>query len=159
MGRIDSKLAELGIELPAPLVLPSANRTSAVQVGAMLYVSGHGAALLEDDSVARRGKVDVDITPEQAQATMRALAIKMLATIKHHVGDLDRVEKVVKILGMVNSHPDFEKPNVVLNGASDLFFEVFGPEIGCHARSSMGVETLAERQPVEIEGIFLIGDG
>lgn len=157
MGRIDKKIEELGITLPAPLVLPSANRTSAVQVGAVLYVSGHGAALLEDDTVVRRGKVDVDVTPEEAQKTMRALAIKMLATVKHHIGDLDRIERVVKIVGMVNAHPDFEKPNAVLNGASDLFFEVFGPEVGCHARSSMGVATLAERQPVEIEGVFKIG--
>ena len=144
--------------LPPPLVLPSANRTSAVHVGAMLYVSGHGAALLDDDTVQRRGKVDVDITPDQAQATMRALAIKMLATVKHHIGDLDRVQRVVKILGMVNTHADFEKPNLVLNGASDLLYEVFGPDVGCHARSSLGVASLAERQPVEIEGIFLIGD-
>jgi len=122
----------------------------------MLYVSGHGAQLLEDESVARRGKVDVDITEEEGQATARALAIKMLATIKHHVGDLDRVQKVVKILGMINAHPDFERQNVVLNGASDLFYEVFGPEIGCHARSSVGVEGLVGRQPVEIEGIFQI---
>ena len=156
MGRIETRLKSLGITLPPPLVLPSANRTSAVLAGNMLYVSGHGAALLDDDSVARRGKVDVDITPEQACDTARALAIKMLATVKHHVGDLDRVEKVVKILGMINSHPDFEKPNAVLNGASDLFFEVFGPEIGQHARSSVGVETLVDRQPVEIEGTFLV---
>ncbi|MEM6986195.1 MAG: RidA family protein [Pseudomonadota bacterium] len=158
MGRISTRLTEMGISLPPPLVLPSANRTSAVQVGQTLYVSGHGAALLDDDTVQRRGKVDVDITPEQAYATMRALAIKMLATVQHHLGDLDRVQRVVKLLGMVNTHPDFEKPNVVLNGASDLFYEVFGPEIGCHARSSVGVATLAERQPVEIEGIFLIGN-
>ena len=158
MGRVDAKLAELGIVLPKPLVLPSPNRTSAVQVGTTLYVSGHGAALLEDGSVRRRGKVDVDITADEAGATARALAIKMIATVRHHVGDLDRIRKVVKILGMINSHPDFEKPNVVLNGASDLFYEVFGPEIGCHARSSIGVETLADRQPVEIEGIFLVGD-
>ncbi len=158
MGRIDLRLSELGIALPDPLVLPSANRTSAVQIGAMLYVSGHGAALLEESGVRRRGKVDLDITADEARATARALAIKMIATVKHHVGDLDRVDRVVKILGLINSHPDFEKPNVVLNGASDLFYEVFGPEIGCHARSSLGVETLAERQPVEIEGIFLIRD-
>lgn len=158
MGRIEAKLSELGIVLPEPLVLPSPNRTSAVKVGAMLYVSGHGAALLEDESVKRRGKVDVDMTADEAYATARAVAVKMIATVKHHVGDLDRVRKVVKILGMINSHPDFEKPNAVLNGASDLFYEVFGPEIGCHARSSVGVETLVDRQPVEIEGIFLIGD-
>tara|TARA_B110000438_G_C15747566_1_gene621425 strand:- start:296 stop:742 length:447 start_codon:yes stop_codon:yes gene_type:complete len=148
----------MGLILPDPLVLPSPNRTSAVQVGNMLYVSGHGAALLEDDTVKRRGKVDVDISEDEAYATSRALALKMIATVKHHVGDLDRVAKVVKILGMINSHPDFERPNAVLNGASDLIYEVFGPEIGQHARSSVGVETLVDRQPVEIEGIFLIQD-
>ena len=83
----------------------------------------------------------------------------MIATVKHHVGDLDRVERVVKILGMINAHPDFERQNRVLNGASDLFYEVFGPDIGCHARSSVGVDGLVDRQPVEIEGTFLIRDG
>lgn len=156
MSRIENRLAELGIVLPPPLVLPSENRTSAVQIGEMLYVSGHGAALLDDDSVRRRGKVDLDITEAEAQATARALAIKMIATVKHHVGDLDRVARVVKILGMINAHPDYERQNRVLNGASDLFFQVFGPEIGCHARSSVGVEGLVDRQPVEIEGIFHI---
>ena len=158
MSIVETRLREMGLTLPAPLVLPSPNRTSAVQVGNMLYVSGHGAALLEDESVKRRGKVDVDITEEEAMATARALALKMMATVKHHVGDLDRVAKVVKILGMINAHPDFERPNAVLNGASDLFFEAFGPEIGQHARSSVGVETLVDRQPVEIEGTFLIRD-
>lgn len=156
MGRVESKLREMGIELPQPLVLPSPNRTSAVLVGTMLYVSGHGAALLEDETVERRGKVDLDITEEQGYATARAVAIKMIATVKHHIGDLDRVERVVKILGMINAHPDFERQNRVLNGASDLFFEVFGPEVGCHARSSVGVDGLVDRQPVEIEGTFLI---
>ena len=156
MSRTETRLAELGIVLPPPLVLPSENRTSAVQIGEMLYVSGHGAALLDDDSVRRRGKVDLDITEAEAQATARALAIKMIATVKHHVGDLDRVARVVKILGMINAHPDYERQNRVLNGASDLFFQVFGPEIGCHARSSVGVEGLVDRQPVEIEGIFHI---
>lgn len=156
MGRVESKLREMGIELPEPLVLPSPNRTSAVLVGTMLYVSGHGAALLEDETVERRGKVDLDITEEQGYATARAVAIKMIATVKHHIGDLDRVERVVKILGMINAHPDFERQNRVLNGASDLFFEVFGPEVGCHARSSVGVDGLVDRQPVEIEGTFLI---
>lgn len=158
MSNVESRLTSMGLILPDPLVLPSPNRTSAVQVGNMLYVSGHGAALLEDDTVKRRGKVDVDISEDEAYATSRALALKMIATVKHHVGDLDRVAKVVKILGMINSHPDFERPNAVLNGASDLIYEVFGPEIGQHARSSVGVETLVDRQPVEIEGIFLIQD-
>jgi len=156
MSTVESRLTSMGLSLPDPLVLPSPNRTSAVQVGNVLYVSGHGAALLEDDTVKRRGKVDIDISEDEAYATSRALALKMIATVKHHIGDLDRVVKIVKILGMINSHPDFERPNAVLNGASDLFYEAFGPEIGQHARSSVGVETLVDRQPVEIEGIFLI---
>ena len=158
MAAVESRLAELGIVLPAPLVMPSKNRTSSVLVGQMLYLSGHGAALLEDESVRRRGKVDVDITEEEAVATARAVAIKMLATVKHAVGDLDRVARVVKILGMINAHPKFERHNRILNGASDLFYEVFGPETGCHARSSIGVDGLVDCQPVEIEGIFLIRD-
>lgn len=156
MSTIERRLSEMGLELPAPLELPSPNRTSGVIIGEMLYVSGHGAQLLEDDSVKRRGKVDVDITVEEAMATAQALALKMIATVKHHVRDLDRVRRVVKILGMINAHPGFERQNVVLNGASDLFYEVFGPEIGCHARSSVGVDGLVGRQPIEIEGIFHI---
>lgn len=156
MSKIENRLAEMGLTLPAPLVLPSPNRTSAVQIGEILYVSGHGAQLLEDESVKRRGKVDLDISEDEAYATARALALKMIATVKHHVNDLDRVARVVKILGMINAHPDFERQNVVLNGASDLFYEVFGEEIGCHARSSVGVDGLVGRQPVEIEGVFHI---
>lgn len=158
MPVIENRLTEMGIELPTPLELPSANRTSAVLAGNMLYVSGHGAALLETDKVKKRGKVDLDITEDEAYATARELAIKMIATVKHHIGDLERVARVLKILGMINAHPDFERQNVVLNGASDLFYEVFGPKIGCHARSSVGVDGLVARQPVEIEGVFLIRD-
>ena len=157
MGKIESKLEELGLVLPEPLVLPSPNRTSGVIVGKMLYLSGHGAALLETDAVKKRGKVGLEVSEEEAYQTARALALKMLATVRHHLDDLDRVRRVVKILGMINAHPDFERHNVVLNGASDLFYEVFGPEIGCHGRSSVGVSGLVARQPVEIEGIFEIG--
>ncbi len=156
MSGIEEKIAELGLELPESLVLPSPNRTSAVQVGKMLYLSGHGAALLEDESVVRRGKLGAEVSQEEGYRTARALALKMLATVKHHIGDLDRVERVVKILGMINAVPDFETHNKVLDGASDLFYEVFGPDIGCHGRSSVGVGGLVANQPVEIEGIFLI---
>ncbi len=156
MSQVEIRLEELGLILPEPLVLPSPNRTSGVQVKNMLYLSGHGAALLEDDTVMRRGKLGADVSQEEGYRTARALALKMLATIKHHVGDLDRVERVIKVLGMINAVPEFEKHNKVLDGASDLFYEVFGPEIGCHGRSSVGVGGLVANQPVEIEGIFLI---
>lgn len=158
MSQVEVRLKELGLSLPEPLVLSSPNRTSGVQVKNMLYLSGHGAALLEDDTVMRRGKLGADVSQEEGYRTARALALKMLATIKHHVGDLDRVERVIKILGMINAVPEFEKHNKVLDGASDLFYEVFGPDIGCHGRSSVGVGGLVANQPVEIEGIFLIRD-
>ena len=156
MSTIEERLAELGLTLPAPLVMPSANRTSGVVVGKMLYLSGHGAALLEDETVVRRGKLGAEVSQQEGYRTARALALKMMATVKHLVGDLDRVERVVKILGMINAAPDFETHNKVLDGASDLFFEVFGPEVGCHGRSSVGVGGLVANQPVEIEGIFQI---
>ena len=154
MARIEMRLQALGIELPAPLILPSENRTSAVRVGNLLFVSGHGADLLEDEQVKKRGKVGLEVSEKEGYQTARACAIKMLATIKHHIGDLDKVKRVVKIHGMINAHDDFERHNMVLNGASDLFFEVFGADIGCHARSSLGVNGLVARQPVEVEGIF-----
>ncbi len=153
---IESRLDGLGIVLPPPLVLPSANRTSAVMIGDMVYVSGHGAQLLDDDTLARRGKVGREVSEEQAYAVARALAIKMIATLKHRLSDLDRVLQVVKITGFVNATPQFERHNMVVNGASDLLFEVFGPEAGCHARSSVGVVGLVGDQPVEIEGVFYV---
>ena len=158
MSRVETRLKELGLVLPEPLVLPSPNRTSGVLVNNMLYLSGHGAALLEDDTVMRHGKLGADVSQEEGYRTASALALKMLATIKHHVKDLDRVQRVIKILGMINAVPEFETHNKVLDGASDLFFEVFGPDIGCHGRSSVGVGGLVANQPVEIEGIFLIRD-
>ncbi len=158
MSRVETRLKELGLVLPEPLVLPSPNRTSGVLVNNILYLSGHGAALLEDDSVMRHGKLGAEVSQEEGYRTARALALKMLATIKHHVGDLGRVQRVIKVLGMINAVPEFETHNKVLDGASDLFFEVFGPDIGCHGRSSVGVGGLVANQPVEIEGIFLIRD-
>ena len=154
MGQIDLKLAHMGIVLPDPLLLPGANRTAAVLIGNVLYLSGHGAALLTDQHLVRRGRLGRELTVEQGYAVARALAIKMLATLKHHLGDLDRVLRVAKITGMVNCVPEFEQHNLVINGASDVFFEVFGPQVGCHARSSLGVAGLVANQPVEVEGIF-----
>ncbi len=158
MGKVESRLEELGLTLPTPLQLPSNNRTSGVRVGNVLYLSGHGADLLDTDVVKKRGKIGAELTQEEGYATARALAVKMLATVKYHVGELDRVKRVVKILGMINAVPEFEHHNKVLNGASDLLFEVFGPEVGCHARSSVGVSGLVANQCVEIEGIFEIDD-
>lgn len=153
---VEARLAALGLALPAPLVLPSKNRTSAVLAGELLYVSGHGAGLLEDRSLKLRGRLGIDLTEEEGYAVARALGLKMLATVKAHLGHLDRVRRVVKIVGMVNAPAEFERPNNVINGASDLFYDVFGPQVGCHARSTLNVAGLVGNQPVEIEGVFQV---
>ena len=156
VGLVEARLISMGLALPAPLELPSLNRTGAVLIGSMLYVSGHGAALLEEESVVKKGKLGGTVSVSEGYATARALALKMLATIRQQIADLDRVERVVKLLGMINSTPQFEQHNKVVDGASDLLYEVFGPEVGCHARSSVGVAGLVSDQPVEIEGIFYV---
>ena len=156
MNVIDKKLKALGLVLPAPLELPGNNRTSAVAVGNLLFLSGHGSDLLEDGGVKKRGKVGLDLSQAEGYQTARAVGLKMLATLRFYLKDLDRIRRVVKIMGMINAAPEFESHNKVLNGASDLLFEVFGPEIGRHARSSVGVSGLVANQAVEIEGIFEI---
>ncbi len=155
-GRVAARLRELGLALPAPLRLPSPNRAPFKIHGDTLYLSGHGAALLDDDAVPRRGKLGRELTQAQGYAVARALALKMMATLHDALGDLDRITQVVKLAGMVNADPEFEHHNLVINGASDLFYEVFGPRIGQHARSTYGVSGLVGNQPVEIEGVFAI---
>lgn len=157
-GKVEGKLQELGLALPEPLVLPSPNRTAAKLVGNMLYVSGHGSDLLEDESVLRHGRVPSEVSPEDAYATARALALKMLATAKWAIGDLDRVAEVVNLKGYVLSDPSFDAMNGVINGASDLLFEVFGDPAGCHTRSTIGVTALVKSQTVEIDAVLRIAD-
>lgn len=153
-GRVESKLTQLGLKLPPPLALPSANRTAAKRVGDMLYISGHGSDLLENESVARHGRVPSQVSPDAAYATAQALALKMLATIEWAVGDLDQVAEVVNLKGYVLSDPEFDAMNAVINGASDLLFEVFGEEAGCHTRSTVGVAALVRSQSVEIDAVI-----
>ena len=156
---IEAKLSAMGLTLPAPLKLPSSNRQPFMRVGRTLYLSGHGSGLLEDESLTRRGKVPSEVSEQEAYRSARGVALKMLATIRQAVGSLDRVAQVVKLTGFVNADPDFEAPNQVINGASDLFYELYGETAGRHARSTMGVAALVARQCVEIEGIFLLGEG
>ena len=153
-GQIRARLADLGLELPEPLGLPSPNRTAAKVVGSMLYVSGHGSDLLEDDSIVRHGRVPSEVSPEDAYKTAKALALKMLATVEWATGDLDRVAEVVNLKGYVLSDPQFDAMNGVINGASDLLFEVFGDKAGCHTRSTIGVTALVNSQTVEIDAVM-----
>lgn len=144
---IERRLQELGIELPQP-VSPVATYVRWVQSGNLLYISGTGPS---DGS--ERGKLGENLTLEEGYAAAREVGLQIIATAKDALGDLDRVRRVVKILGMVNSAPDFGDQPRVINGCSDLMVEVFG-ENGRHARSAVGFVALPGQISVEIEAIF-----
>jgi enamine deaminase RidA (YjgF/YER057c/UK114 family) len=141
---VEARLKELGIELPAP-VRPVANYVRYVQTGNLLFISGTGPT-----SSAPTGKVGKDVTVEQAYQVAREVGLQIIATIKDAVGDLDRVKRVVKVLGMVNSAPDFGDQPKVINGCSDLLIQVFG-DAGKHTRSAVGMGALPNGIAVEIE--------
>ena len=141
---VEARLKELGIELPEP-VRPVANYVRYVQTGNLLFISGTGPT----DS-APTGKVGADVTIEQGYAVAREVGLQIIATIKDALGDLDRVKRVVKILGMVNSAPNFGDQPKVINGCSDLIVQVFG-DAGRHTRSAVGMGALPSNIAVEIE--------
>ena len=134
MGSIEARLNKLGFEIPPPVVFPKNNRTGCTQAGTLLVLSGHGLELPKLPNVRQTGRFGVDITVEEGYATARAVALTMLATIKAHCDDLDRVKRVLRLFGMCNCTPDFAQQPQVIDGASDLFFELWGPEFGKHAR-------------------------
>jgi enamine deaminase RidA (YjgF/YER057c/UK114 family) len=147
----EEKLKELGLEIPAtpPAV---GNYVGAVRVGNILFVSGHGPFI--DGEPTFKGKLGRDLTIEQGQQAAQLVALNMLASIKAEIGDLDRIARVVKLLCLVNSDPEFGDQPKVANGASDLFVKIFGEERGKHARSAIGMGALPFQISVEIEGIF-----
>ena len=145
--QVERRLEELGIELPPP-VRPVATYVRYVQTGNLLFVSGTGPT-----DAAPKGKVDTDVSVEQAYQVAREVGLQLLATAKDALGDLDRITRVVKLLGMVNSSPDFDRQPEVINGCSDLFVEVLG-EAGRHSRSAVGMGALPSRIAVEIECTF-----
>jgi enamine deaminase RidA (YjgF/YER057c/UK114 family) len=144
-----ARLAELGLELP-PVVTPLAAYVPAVQTGNHVYVSGQ--VPVADGKALATGKVGADVTPEDAAALARRCALNALAAVDALVG-LARVVRVVKVVGFVASAPGFTGQPVVINGASELFGEVFG-DAGKHARSAVGVAELPLGVPVEVEAIF-----
>ncbi len=146
---VENRLKELGIKLITP-VPPTANFVKAVRVGNMVYLSGHGPDKPEGGQVI--GKLGSDLTLEQGQEAARLVGISLLSSLKAEIGDLNKVKRIVKVLGMVNAVPSFEKHSQVMNGFSDLMVQVFG-ENGKHARSSVGMSSLPANIPVEIEMI------
>ena len=145
----EARIKELGIKLIAPSA-PIANYVKAVRVGKLVYLSGHGPDKPEGGLVT--GKVGTDLTLEQGQEAAKLVGISLLSTLKAEIGDLNKVKRIVKVLGMVNAPASFEKQPQVINGCSDLMVAVFG-EKGKHARSSVGVASLPSNIPVEIEMI------
>lgn len=149
----EKRLRELGITLPQ-VSSPSANYVNAVQTGNLLYLAGKGP--LAVDGKRPSGKLGRDFTIEQGYQHARTTGLDLIAVMKAELGSLDRVKRIVKVLGMVNCVPEFTDPPKVINGASDLFVEVFGDK-GRHARSAVGMNSLPMGIPVEIEMIVEVG--
>ncbi|MGQ0650786.1 MAG: RidA family protein [Betaproteobacteria bacterium] len=148
---IEARLKAMGLELPPPFKFPKDNRTGCTQSGNLLLLSGHGLALPKLPGVRESGKLGADMTVEEGYATARAVALTMMATIKQHTSDLDRVKRVLRLFGMVSCTPDFAQQPQVIDGASDLFFELWGSP---HARSAVGHVALPRGIAVEINGEF-----
>jgi len=153
MSDIESRLAELGITLPAPAA-PVASYVPAVEVGGLLHVSGQLPFI---DGALVTGRLGEDVTLERGAEAARACGVMILAQAKQALGSLDRVVRVVKLGGFVNSTGDFTHQPKVVNGASDLMLEVFG-ENGRHARSAVGVPTLPLGTAVEVDAILQVRD-
>ena len=147
--QIEAKLKEMGIELPAA-VTPVANYVPAVRTGNLVFLSGHGP--YKEDGSLIAGKIGSDLTTEQGYQAARRVAIGLLGSLKAVIGDLDKVERVVKLLGLVNCTPEFADQPKVINGASDFLVDVFGDR-GKHARSAVGTNALPLNIAVEIEMI------
>lgn len=151
----EERLESLGLELPEP-PSPVANYVTNMIVDRYLYVSGHGPAPL--DGAKLTGKVGEDLDSEEGYVAARQTGLSILATVRASLGSLDRVERVIKLLGMVNSTPDFLEHPQVINGCSDLFVEVFGEERGRASRSAVGLGSLPGAIATEIEAVFLIAE-
>jgi len=152
-GSASARLRSLGIELPSPPP-PVANFVTHVREGNLLFLSGQGP--MQPDGFEHHGRVGENVTVEQAYQHARITGINLLAVMQDALGSLDRVRRVVKLLGMVNAVPDFTQHPQVINGCSDLFLDVFGEARGRHARSAVGMGSLPNQITVEIEAVIAV---
>lgn len=148
----EQRLADLKVVLP-PAPKPVATYLPAVQVGNLLYVSGHGP--LKPDGTLMCGKVGAELSEAQGMDAARQTGLAIIATLRSKLGSLDRVVRLIKVLGMVNATPEFQRHPFVINGFSDLMVEVFG-DAGKGARSAVGMGSLPSNMAVEVEAIFEI---
>ncbi|TSB32560.1 RidA family protein [Streptomyces benahoarensis] len=147
MSAVESRIAELGLKLPE-VVPPLATYQPAVRSGNYVFTSGQ--LPMVDGALPATGKVGADVTPEAAKELAATCALNALAAVKSVIGDLDRIQRVVKVVGFVASAPDFTGQPGVVNGASELLGEILGDQ-GVHARSAVGVAVLPVDAPVEVE--------
>ena len=154
MSTIEDRLRALGLALPTPLQLPPGAKLPFPWVrviGRRALVSGHGPTNADGLIATPLGKVGAEVSPEQAHAAARLAGLAILGSLQRELGSLDRIVAWVRVFGMVNSAPGFNRQPAVINGFSELILEVFGPERGAHARSAVGMAALPYDIPVEIE--------
>ncbi len=152
--QIEAKLEALGLVLPAPVKTPAGVRLPFASVrihGNRAYISGHGPQNPDGSLAQPLGKVGAEVSLEAGYNAARLTALSILASLKRQLGDLDRVTAWLRVFGMVNSAPGFTQQPAVINGFSDLILELYGAEVGQHARSAVGMAELPFRLPVEIE--------
>ena len=160
MSRIEERLAAMGLVLPAP-IKPPAGVVLPFQfvrvVGTRALISGHGPQNPDGSIAEPLGKLGRNLTVEQGYAAARLTGLSMLASLQRTLGDLDRIAHWVRVFGMVNSGPGFNKQPSVINGFSDFILELFGAQAGAHSRSAVGMAELPFDIPVEIEGEVELG--
>jgi enamine deaminase RidA (YjgF/YER057c/UK114 family) len=147
----EQRFAQLGLNLP-PAPTPLGVYKPCLVVGNFLYVSGHGT--VKDDKSLIIGRIGKDMDQEQGKLAAQQVGLAILSTIKTQIGSLDKVKRVIKVLGMVNCVPEFEKHPYIINGCSELFAKVWGEENGIGVRSAVGFGSLPDNIPVEIEAMF-----
>jgi enamine deaminase RidA (YjgF/YER057c/UK114 family) len=152
--KIEAKLHELGLVLPEPMKVPAGMKLPFAPVrvrGNRAYISGAGPTHPDGSLAEPLGKVGAQLTQEQGYQAARLTGLAILGSLKRALGDLDRVTAWLRVFGMVNVAPGFTQTPAVINGFSDLILELYGPEVGAHARSAVGLAELPLRIPVEIE--------
>ena len=147
----EKKLEQMGLFLP-PAPKPAGIYKPCLIDGKYLYLSGHGP--VQNDKTLIIGRIGKDMDMEEGKLAARQVGLTMLSTIRTHLGSLDKIKRVIKILGMVNSVLEFEKHPYVINGCSELFAKIWGEENGIGVRSAVGFGSLPDNIPVEIEGLF-----
>ena len=149
----EEQLIRLGLSLP-PAPDPLGVYKPYLIEGKYLYLSGHGP--VQDDKTLLTGRIGKEMDMEQGKLAARQVGLTMLSTIRKHIGGLDKVRRVIKVFGMVNCVPEFERHPYVINGCSELFSAIWGAENGVGVRSAVGFGSLPDNIPVEIEAIFLL---